>query len=182
LQTVVFRQSCIYGYRQFGVEDQGWVAWFIIAAQLGLPIVIYGNGKQVRDVLFIDDLIAAFDEAFQRIESVSGQVFNIGGGPDNTISLHDLLGVLKSDVNPGLQISFSDWRPGDQPVYVSDVRKARETFGWLPRTDWQTGVRKLIQWVKENEKLLRPMFESSVVPSAPKPIQSRVVSSQQVSA
>jgi CDP-paratose 2-epimerase len=182
LQTVVFRQSCIYGYRQFGVEDQGWVAWFIIAAQLDLPITIYGNGKQVRDVLFIDDLIAAFDEAFQRIESVSGQVFNVGGGPDNTISLHDLVGVLKSEVNPRLQITFSDWRPGDQPVYISDVRKARETFGWSPRTDWQTGVRKLIQWVKENEKLLRPMFESPVVPPAPKTVQPRIVSPQQVSA
>jgi CDP-paratose 2-epimerase len=182
LQTVVFRQSCIYGYRQFGVEDQGWVAWFIIAAQLGLPIVIYGNGKQVRDVLFIDDLLAAYDEAFKQLESVSGQVFNIGGGPDNTISLHDLIGVLKSEVNPGLQITFSDWRPGDQPVYISDVRKAREKFGWSPRTDWQTGVRKLIQWVKENEKLLRPMFESSVVPPAPKAVKPRIVSPQQVSA
>src|SRR5262249_45835246 len=82
LQTVVFRQSCIYGYRQFGLEDQGWVAWFIIAAILGLPIVVYGNGKQVRDVLFIDDLIAAYDAAFAQIHKVSGQVFNIGGGPE----------------------------------------------------------------------------------------------------
>jgi CDP-paratose 2-epimerase len=182
LQTIVFRQSCIYGYRQFGLEDQGWVAWFVIAAQLGLPIVIYGNGKQVRDVLFIEDLMAAYDEAFEQITKVSGQVFNVGGGPENTISLHDLIAVLKSDVNPDLKITFSDWRPGDQPVYISDVRKARETFGWSPRTDWQTGVRKLIQWVKENEKLLRPMFERPVVPPAPKPVQSRVVSPQQVSA
>jgi CDP-paratose 2-epimerase len=159
LQTIVFRQSCIYGYRQFGVEDQGWVAWFIIAAQLGLPLVIYGNGKQVRDVLFVDDLVEAYDKALQQIQAVSGQIFNIGGGPENTISLHDLIGVLKSEVNPGLKVTFSDWRPGDQPVYISDVRKARETFGWRPRTDWQSGVRKLIQWVKANERLLRPMFE-----------------------
>jgi CDP-paratose 2-epimerase len=179
LQTVVFRQSCIYGYRQFGVEDQGWVAWFTIAAQLDLPIVIYGNGKQVRDVLFIDDLLAAYDEAFQRLDSVSGQVFNIGGGPDNTISLHDLVGVLKSEVNPRLQITFSDWRPGDQPVYISDVRKARETFGWSPRTDWQTGVRKLIQWVKENEQMLRPMFEQPAAAPVQRLVEPSTMSSKQ---
>ena len=179
LQTVVFRQSCIYGYRQFGVEDQGWVAWFIIAAQLGLPIVIYGNGKQVRDVLFIDDLIEAYDTALEQIEVVSGQVFNIGGGPDNTISLHDLIGVLKSEVNPRLQMSFADWRPGDQPVYISDVRKAREAFGWSPRTDWQTGVRKLIQWVKENEQLLRPMFEEAAAAPVQRLVEPSTMSSKQ---
>jgi CDP-paratose 2-epimerase len=175
LQTIVFRQSCIYGYRQFGVEDQGWVAWFIIAAQLGLPLVIYGNGKQVRDVLFIDDLIEAYDKALQQIEAVSGQIFNIGGGPENTISLHDLIGVLKSEVDPGLKISFSDWRPGDQPVYISDVRRARETFGWRPRTDWQCGVRKLIKWVKANERLLRPMFEQPAARPEPLTMSSKQV-------
>jgi CDP-paratose 2-epimerase len=174
LQTVVFRQSCIYGYRQFGLEDQGWVAWFVIAAQLGLPIVIYGNGKQVRDVLFIEDLMAAYDEAFEQITKVSGQVFNIGGGPENTISLHDLVAVLKSDVNPELKITFSDWRPGDQPVYISDVRKARETFGWTPKTDWQSGVRKLIQWVKANEALLRPMFQQPAAAPAQRPFEPSV--------
>jgi CDP-paratose 2-epimerase len=166
LQTVVFRQSCIYGYRQFGLEDQGWVAWFVIAAELGLPIAIYGNGKQVRDVLFIDDLVAAYDAAYQQIDAVSGQVFNIGGGRQNTISLHNLIDLLKSEVNEDLLVSYGDWRPGDQPVYVSDIRKARKTLGWAPRIHWETGVRKLIAWVKENRAMLVRMFPRTSVEPA----------------
>lgn len=161
LQTVVFRQSCVYGYRQFGLEDQGWLAWFVIAAQLGLPIVIYGNGKQVRDVLFIDDLVKAYDQAFQQIDNVSGQIFNIGGGPENAISLLDLVQLLKDEVDPTLSVSYADWRPGDQRVYVSDIRKAQETFGWTPKVDWETGARRLLRWVKDNEEMLESRFASS---------------------
>ena len=145
------------------MEDQGWVAWFVIAAELDLPIVIYGDGKQVRDVLFVDDLIRAFDAALERIDSVSGNIFNIGGGPRNTISLHDLIGVLKSEVNSSLSVSHSDWRPGDQPIYVSDIRKAHDVFGWEPQVDWETGVTELIRWVKDNRRMLESMFVSEPV-------------------
>jgi CDP-paratose 2-epimerase len=158
LDTVVFRQSCIYGYRQFGVEDQGWVAWFVIATVLNRPITIYGDGKQVRDVLFIEDLIAAYELAWDKMDKVSGTIFNIGGGPANTISLLDLIALLKEEVNSSIPISYADWRPGDQPVYVSDIRKAETELGWRPRVSWEQGVRKLVQWVKDNRAMLEELF------------------------
>jgi CDP-paratose 2-epimerase len=158
LQTVVFRQSCIYGYRQFGVEDQGWVAWFIIAAVLGKPLTIYGDGKQVRDVLFIDDLINAFDAAWNRIETIGGSVYNIGGGPENTISLLQLLDFLEEEMNLPTSPGFDDWRPGDQPVYVSNISKAKEEFDWEPKVDWKAGVGKLVGWVRDNKDMLERLF------------------------
>jgi CDP-paratose 2-epimerase len=158
IPTVVFRQSCIYGYRQFGVEDQGWVAWFIIAAVLRKPITIFGDGKQVRDVLFIDDLLAAYDKAWERIDRTSGRVFNIGGGPANTISLHQLLGFLRTEMRLPVETSYDDWRPGDQAVYVSDVTEAGEVFGWRPQVDWKAGVTKLVHWVRENRTMLERLF------------------------
>lgn len=158
LPAVVMRQSCIYGYRQFGIEDQGWVAWFVIAAVLGKPLTIFGNGKQVRDVLFIEDLIAAYGMALASIGKTSGRVYNIGGGPANTISLLDLLGFLASECSLPVPVTYSDWRPGDQPVFVSDIRKAKDDFGWAPQWDWTTGVRKLVEWVRENRRMLESLF------------------------
>jgi CDP-paratose 2-epimerase len=158
LRTVVFRQSCIYGYRQFGIEDQGWVAWFVIAAVLGRPITIYGDGMQVRDVLFIEDLIEAYDMAWRRIDATSGQVFNIGGGPGNTLSLLELLDNLRSSLSIELPVTHADWRPGDQPVYVSDIRKAEKIFGWRPRNNCREGVAKLIAWVRDNREMLAKLF------------------------
>ena len=158
IDSVVFRQSCIYGYRQFGVEDQGWVAWFTIAAVLGRGITIFGDGKQVRDVLFIDDLVSAYDQARSRIEEASGRVYNIGGGPGNTISLLDLLGHLEDRLDDGIEVSFDDWRPGDQPVYVSDIRKAEDDFGWTPQVDWREGVDRLLRWVRSNRDLLERLL------------------------
>ena len=158
LETVVFRQSCIYGYRQFGLEDQGWVAWFIIAAILGRPITVFGDGKQVRDVLFIDDLIAAYDRAWARIEATRGQVYNVGGGPANAVSLRDLLAVLRAEVDPELAVAQAGWRPGDQPVYVSAIGKAAQDFGWRPQVDWRSGVARLVEWVRENRPMLERLF------------------------
>ncbi|MEN8246674.1 MAG: GDP-mannose 4,6-dehydratase, partial [Thermodesulfobacteriota bacterium] len=158
LKTVVFRQSCIYGYRQFGVEDQGWVAWFVIATVLNRPITIYGDGKQVRDVLFIEDLIAAYSRAWDNISEASGNVYNIGGGPANTISLLDLIALLKEEVSPAIPLSYADWRPGDQPVYVSDISKAETELGWRPQVAWDQGVRKLVKWVKGNRSMLEELF------------------------
>ncbi|MGH7442614.1 MAG: SDR family NAD(P)-dependent oxidoreductase, partial [bacterium] len=120
--TVVFRQSCIYGYRQFGVEDQGWVAWFTIAAELGKPITLYGDGMQVRDVLFIDDLVDAYQAALKNLKRCAGQVYNIGGGSGNQLSLLELLELLRGLTGRPIRTSFGPWRPGDQPVFVGDIR------------------------------------------------------------
>jgi len=154
LRTVVFRQSCIYGLRQFGIEDQGWVAWFVIAAITGRPISIYGDGKQVRDLLFVNDLVAAYDAAIDRIDVSAGQVFNIGGGRDNTISIWtEFAPILEKIVGHPLEVKRSDWRPGDQRVYVSDIRKAGSVLGWTPKVTVEEGVKRLAEWVKENRDL-----------------------------
>ncbi|MBW7991033.1 MAG: NAD-dependent epimerase/dehydratase family protein [Planctomycetes bacterium] len=153
LKTVVFRQSCIYGPHQFGVEDQGWVAWFTIRATKDLPFVIYGDGKQVRDVLNIEDLIRAYNAAVDCIDRTSGQVFNVGGGPHITLSLLELINLLEQNFNRKLKYTFEDWRPGDQPVYISDIRKAKECFNWEPLVDVKDGVTGLADWIKENGHL-----------------------------
>ena len=158
LKTVVFRQSCIYGYRQLGVEDQGWVAWFTIASVLHKPIVLYGDGKQVRDLLFIDDLVDAYLVAVDRPELVSGKVFNLGGGPDNVLSLLELLDLLKELNEREMQTSYDDWRPGDQRVFVCDIGLAARELDWKPKVGTAEGVRKLHAWVVENRKMLEGAF------------------------
>lgn len=154
LRTVVMRQSCIYGFRQFGVEDQGWVAWFIIAAITGRPITIYGNGKQVRDVLFIDDLLDVYDAAVEQIDVADGQIYNIGGGPENTMSIWREFGsILEGLMGEPVPVKYSDWRPGDQPVYISDIGKAKQDLGWSPKVGVQEGIERLYNWVLANQKL-----------------------------
>jgi len=134
LRSIVFRQSCIYGYRQFGAEDQGWVAWFMIASQLGRPITIYGDGKQVRDILFIDDLLDAYDAAFAQPDKAAGRAFNIGGGVSNVVSLLELLAFIERRSGSKIRAGGADWRPGDQKVFISDIRRARAELGWSPRS------------------------------------------------
>jgi len=154
LRSVVFRQSCTYGYRQFGVEDQGWVAWFVIAAVLGKPITIYGDGKQVRDVLFIEDLLDAYDAAVQHIDVAKGQIYNLGGGPQNTISVWHEFGPLLSELlGHQIEVSYGDWRPGDQLVYISDIRKAQHDLGWQPKISVREGITRLYKWVLANREL-----------------------------
>lgn len=154
LPTVVFRQSCIYGPRQFGVEDQGWLAWFVIAAVMGRPITIFGDGKQVRDVLYVEDLMDAYDSAIDNIDSAAGQVFNIGGGRDNTLSVWLEFGpLLENLLGEQIPITRRMWRPGDQRIYVSDIRKARQILGWMPRIDAQSGLKGLFNWVMQNRHL-----------------------------
>lgn len=154
LRTVVFRQSCIYGWRQYGIEDQGWVAWFLIAAVLGKPITIYGDGKQVRDLLFIDDLLDAFDAAVARIDAVRGRVYNVGGGPDNTLSIwHELEPLLRDLLGREVPVSYGDWRPGDQLVYISDIRAAERDLGWRPKIGVREGIAKLYEWIVANREL-----------------------------
>ena len=155
LRSVVFRQSCIYGQRQMGVEDQGWVAWFVIAAVHGKPITIYGNGKQVRDLLHVDDLVRAFQMATEQIDVTKGQVYNLGGGPANTLSIWAEFGPLLTELT-GREVvpaAWRDWRPGDQPVFVADVNKARREFGWAPQVSVRDGIARLVEWVRANPEL-----------------------------
>jgi len=155
IKTAVFRMSCIYGPRQFGVEDQGWVAWFTIATITGKPITIYGDGKQIRDILYVTDLVNAFDSFLQRKNQLSGEVFNMGGGPENTISLLELLDMLEQLTGKRSKITFSNWRPSDQKVYVSNISKAKEKLRWSPKVSPKEGVEKLVNWVLENKRLFK---------------------------
>lgn len=153
LKTGVFRMSCIYGERQFGVEDQGWVAWFAIATLTGKPLTIYGDGKQVRDVLHVSDLIAVFDKFLH--SNLKNDVFNIGGGPDNSLSLIELLDLLKTETKKSPNLHYADWRTADQKVYVSNISKARKALNWSPKVNPSEGVRKLIKWCSDNKKILQ---------------------------
>lgn len=153
LDTVTFRQSCIYGPRQFGIEDQGWVAWFTIAAVLDLPITIYGDGKQIRDLLHVKDLCRAYEAAIDNRGVASGQAFNIGGGPQHTMSLLELLEHIQAALKKNIRLQWSDWRPGDQRVFVCNLEKARDRLGWQPEIPAEEGVGKLITWVRDNELL-----------------------------
>jgi len=150
LRTVVFRMSCIYGPRQFGTEDQGWVAHFMLAVANNRPLTIYGNGKQVRDLLFVDDLVNAFRLAGLHIEKTAGNVYNMGGGPANSVSIwHELRPRLERYAGTRLGVRLDQWRPGDQPVYISDTRKAARDFGWHPRVSIEDGLRSLWEWALE---------------------------------
>ena len=158
LRTVVLRQSCIYGTHQFGIEDQGWVAWFTMRALMDLPVTIYGDGKQVRDVLYVEDLVAAFDAAVAHIDRTAGQVYNIGGGPAYTLSLLDLMELLGKTAGRKMQHSFDAWRPGDQRVYISDVRKAARDFGWRPAVSPEQGVGRMHSWMAAHLETIRGVY------------------------
>jgi len=145
--------NCIYGERQFGVEDQGWVAWFIIATLTGKPITIYGNGKQVRDVLHVSDLVLAYDAFIN--SRLKHEVFNIGGGAENTLSLVELLAMLEEATGRRTKITFADLRPGDQKIYISDISKAQKCLGWKPKVSPRKGVQNLIEWVRQNIELFK---------------------------
>lgn len=150
LNTVVMRQSCIYGYYQFGIEDQGWVAWFTIASLFDMPITLYGTGKQVRDVLFVDDLIAAYWLAVEQIDLTNGQAFNVGGG-EFRLSLLALLAHLETAFNKKIKVGYGEPRQGDQKVFISDTRKAAQTFGWQPQISVEQGVGRLAEWAVANQ-------------------------------
>ena len=156
LRTIVFRQSCVYGPHQFGVEDQGWVAWFLIAALLGKPLTIYGNGKQVRDILYVDDLVEAYDLAIQKVQVTAGEIYNIGGGAKNSISIWKEFGPMVEElIGKKVSVSHLPERPGDQPIFIADLRKAQKDFGWKPKIEYKEGVNRLFLWLKEHEKIFR---------------------------
>lgn len=147
IKTAVFRMSCIYGTRQFGFEDQGWIAWFIISMLQGNIINIYGNGKQVRDALYVDDVVKAYD-AFIKSDIPHG-VWNIGGGIENSVSLLELVAFLEEELSIKALLTFKDWRPFDQKIYISDINKVSKDLCWYPKISINTGCRKLIKWLKD---------------------------------
>jgi CDP-paratose 2-epimerase len=151
MKTAVFRMSCIYGPHQFGNEDQGWVAHFLIRAIEGRPLMLYGDGKQVRDALFVEDLVDAFLLAQRHMDTISGRAFNIGGGPANTVSLLELLDVIEDLHGDRPEIAYHDWRVGDQRYYVSDTTQFKVATGWSPKVDVATGVRRLYEWLLQSQ-------------------------------
>ncbi len=154
LRSVVFRQSCIYGPRQFGVEDQGWLAWMTIAAVTGRRITIYGDGKQVRDVLHVYDLVKAYDLATEKIDTAAGQIYNMGGGPRNVLAVWTEFGpILERLLGYSIPVEHADWRPGDQRVFYADYSKAKGELGWEPKIDLEEGIESLFRWVSENKQL-----------------------------
>jgi CDP-paratose 2-epimerase len=149
LKVGVFRMSCIYGTHQFGMEDQGWVAWFVIAALRGAKLTVYGDGKQVRDVLWVDDLIRAYQAFLEGSPRIG--IYNMGGGPDFTLSLRALLARLESALGRPVPFTTGPWRPSDQKVYVSDIGKAKRELSWAPTVTPAQGVDRIIAWVRENK-------------------------------
>ena len=157
LPSVVFRMSCIYGPHQFGTEDQGWVAHFALAALRGKPLTIYGDGKQVRDLLYVDDLTDLMLRAYADIPRTAGQVYNVGGGPANTISVWaELKAPLERIVKRLPPVDYAEFRPGDQKIYVSDIRKARQHLSWSPKVGVVDGLERMIAQLREMHSLRVP--------------------------
>jgi CDP-paratose 2-epimerase len=162
IPTVVFRMSCIYGRRQLGTEDQGWVAHFLIRALAGEPLTIYGDGCQVRDILDVSDAVEAYVRALDEIDAVAGQAFNLGGGPANAVSLLEIVDSIDSITGRKVDLRFEDWRQGDQRWYVSDTAKARKALGLPQPLGWRDGVRRLADWLEsEHLKKRVPSFASA---------------------
>ena len=155
LKTVVFRQSGIYGPHQFGIEKQGWLAWFCNALLFDKPVTIFGDGKQVRDVLYIDDLLKAFDLAAMNIEKIRGRAYNIGGGSKFSLSIWELFDILEKLSGKKINYSFDTWRPGDQKIYISDINRGKKDFSWSPKISPKEGVKKLYNWISQNKNFIK---------------------------
>lgn len=149
LRAISFRCSCMYGPRQWGKEEQGWVAWFCIAAVTGKPVTIFGNGKQVRDLLYIEDACRAFDLAIEKIDGVAGEGINLGGGKENAVSLLQAIEFIEQLKGSKMLLRFADWRPGDVKCYYTDYSKAEKLLGWKPLVPWKEGIRRTYDWVLE---------------------------------
>ena len=150
LKTVVLRQSCIYGKNQYGVEDQGWVAWFAIAFFLKKKVTIYGNGKQIRDLLYVDDLVELFYKIYLNKKNCIGKAFNVGGGIKNTLSILELVRILKDKYNLNTEISFSKQREGDQNIFICDNSRIKKCTKWMPKKNLKLGLHNMIEWISEN--------------------------------
>jgi CDP-paratose 2-epimerase len=155
LRTVVLRQSCIYGNRQFGIEEQGWLAWFTLAALMGRTITVYGDGMQVRDVLEISDLVRLYRLCVERIDRVGGRILNVGGGPDNAVSILESLDLLGETLGVRIEPGSADWRPGDQKIFISCNREAERLLGWRPTVTVREGLGRLVDWIRPNLEMIR---------------------------
>ncbi len=158
IPAVVFRQSCIYGPHQYGFEDQGWIAWMIIASLLRRKITIYGTGKQVRDILYVSDLIKAYDQAIKNKDKCRGRIFNIGGGPDNSISLLEFIKSIEEINGTPVDYNHEDWRPGDQKIFISNNSRLLNEIGWFPQTSYTKGLQQAYNWIKDNLGSIRNYF------------------------
>ncbi len=160
--TAVFRMSCIYGQRQMGTEDQGWVAHFLIRALEGKPVTLYGDGKQVRDILDVGDAVDAYVRALERIDCVQGRAFNLGGGPDNAVSLLELVDEIEAITGRSVDLRFEDWRQGDQRWYVSNTSAARSALGLGEPRPWRDGVQQLAEWLAQERGIqTHPSYASA---------------------
>ena len=155
MNTTVFRQSGIYGPHQFGIEEQGWLAWFCNALLFDAPVTIYGDGKQVRDVLYVTDLLRAYDSVFKNPGKARGKAFNIGGGASFSLSILELFKILEKLSGKKFKYSYGSWRPGDQKVYISDNTRLKKELKWEPDISPQEGVEKLYNWIRENKDLVK---------------------------
>ena len=154
INSYVLRQSCIYGTNQYGIEDQGWLAWFVIASILGKKITVFGDGKQVRDLLYIEDLNRLFEILANNKKKKIDRVYNVGGGLNFSLSILELLEILEKILNKKIKVNFSKWRMGDQKIYISNNTKLKKTFGWEPKIHPKIGVKNLISWVNNNKELI----------------------------
>ena len=169
LPTVVFRMSCIAGPRQFGNEDQGWVAHFLYSALTKTPLTIYGSGLQVRDVLYVEDLLRAFEAVQANQEVTGGEIFNVGGGPENTVSLLELIKHIEELTGEKIEFERDRLRAGDQLVYVSDTTKLNRLTGWKPETNLRGALENMLAWYKKNRDLIasvRPIEPAITRPRA----------------
>jgi CDP-paratose 2-epimerase len=156
LRAAVLRMSCIYGVRQMGTEDQGWVAHFLIRALEGEPITLYGDGCQVRDILDVSNAVEAYLKAWERIDRVKGRAFNLGGGPANAVSLRELLAHMSGLLGREVDVRFEDWRAGDQRYFVADSSRLKAELGTSPAMPWRQGVANLLEWLRESRSLRSP--------------------------
>jgi CDP-paratose 2-epimerase len=170
LPAVVFRMSCIAGARQCGNEDQGWLAHFIYSALEGRPLVIYGDGKQVRDVLCVDDLVLAFEKVRANLDTTAGQVYNVGGGPANSVSLLEVIDEIEHVTGKKIQFKMQRARPGDQLFYITDFEKLRKHTGWTPRTNLRKTMEIICGWWKQRRTIVEPIS----MPSMPASLLAQV--------
>jgi CDP-paratose 2-epimerase len=161
LPSAVLRMSCIYGPRQMGTEDQGWIAHFLIRALRGEPISVYGDGCQVRDALDVADAVEAYLAAWTRIGAVAGRAFNLGGGPANAVSLRQVIAFIGELTGHPVEARYAEWRAGDQRYYVSDTRRAARELGLRPARPWREGVAALARWLREEHASVARTVEAA---------------------
>lgn len=159
LPTVVLRNSCIYGPHQYGLEDQGWVSYFGIQAYLGRPITFYGDGKQVRDLLYVEDFARLVETLYNNAEVAKGKVYNVGGGKHQALSLVELLGLLETRLKKRITVRYAPWRLGDQKIYISDIGQLKNDFGWHPKVTVPTGLDRMLSWIETHRSRIEKIYD-----------------------